>query len=600
LEAQLTTAAEAAQKTAKELSDLNERLKAVDAELLELTDSQMKLRKYEDSQKSRAAVEEAKKLLQAAQLREHQANEELNSAEIQLAQRAQAMDGLKDVNQSYTQELASLLAARDRYNRITLQLKALKDSITEDKPVLDESFMPRLAALEQNISRFKSMLAGATPLPSLPEDVELQTQWEETSQRLKSLSSSEDPRLPVIKADIARLAHYLETFATGVCPTCSQSIKDFNPTKLTAELNEVKARQKEILQAYSKRLQELKAREAELVVAIKARAEAAKGAVRNALSKYEIEYKDTKQVVDEWEAKSRKWELVTSQIAALQEEANNLPEVNSSRIEQLQASLAEYKKLEELYQDAVNNKKVKQAALIGVVAEVSRQEKFCSSLANSVEEYQLTDQEISDARTKAELVSARTISQRDLQAQIGVATAKLTQYQVMVDQFNLKMKEEAISAKWNSLCSRARDVLNVNALPALMMREYAARLNRRIAYYMQIWESPFQVYLDDNLSFIAKFPDGTQLAAARLSGGQKIVASTSFRLAMSDTFARSVGLLILDEPTNHLDKSNIVHLQQLLVKLKLLAGSMGRQIVVVTHEESLTGFFDHTIQLWKA
>jgi len=68
---------------------------------------------------------------------------------------------------------------------------------------------------------------------------------------------------------------------------------------------------------------------------------------------------------------------------------------------------------------------------------------------------------------------------------------------------------------------------------------------------------------------------------------------------MSDTFARSVGLLILDEPTNHLDESNVVHLQQLLLKLKQFSGSTGRQILIVTHAESLTSFFDQTIKLAK-
>jgi DNA repair exonuclease SbcCD ATPase subunit len=132
-----------------------------------------------------------------------------------------------------------------------------------------------------------------------------------------------------------------------------------------------------------------------------------------------------------------------------------------------------------------------------------------------------------------------------------------------------------------------------------MMKEYAARINKRIAHYLQVWEAPFRLYLDDSLSFQARFDTGFELPAARLSGGQKIVASTSFRLAMSDTFAKNVGLLILDEPTNHLDKENVVHLQQLLLKLKQFAGTAQRQIIIVTHEEQLVNFFDHTIQLAK-
>ena len=75
------------------------------------------------------------------------------------------------------------------------------------------------------------------------------------------------------------------------------------------------------------------------------------------------------------------------------------------------------------------------------------------------------------------------------------------------------------------------------------------------------------------------------------SGGQKS------RVAFACLTYSKPHVVILDEPTNHLDKENVVHLQQLLVKLKQMAGQ--RQIIIVTHEEQLVGFFDHTIQLAK-
>jgi len=103
--------------------------------------------------------------------------------------------------------------------------------------------------------------------------------------------------------------------------------------------------------------------------------------------------------------------------------------------------------------------------------------------------------------------------------------------------------------------------------------------------------------LDEDLNFVAEFDNGYVTRAARLSGGQKIVASTAFRLSMANTFARSVDLLVLDEPSNYLDSENITHLQQLMIKLQ--DSAVVSQMIIVTHERALMGFFDRTIELNK-
>jgi DNA repair exonuclease SbcCD ATPase subunit len=209
----------------------------------------------------------------------------------------------------------------------------------------------------------------------------------------------------------------------------------------------------------------------------------------------------------------------------------------------------------------------------------------------------LSPAQLVEAKRQTAALAQLTADKAELETKLGVAEARLQQQTATIDSLKQQLASEKHAAAWSHMCSRARDIVHVSGLPKLMMHEYAARINKRIAHYMQIWESPFRFVLDDTLSFKAIFPDGTEMAAARLSGGQKIVASTSFRLAMSDTFARKVGLLVLDEPTNHLDKTNIVHLQQLLIKLKQLSGMSRRQMIVVTHEEQLMGFFDHTVKL---
>ena len=66
---------------------------------------------------------------------------------------------------------------------------------------------------------------------------------------------------------------------------------------------------------------------------------------------------------------------------------------------------------------------------------------------------------------------------------------------------------------------------------------------------------------------------------------------------MSDTFACQAGLVVLDEPSNYLDKANIQHLQEVLLQLRKLSATSHRQVLVVTHEQQLMGFFDHVVTI---
>jgi len=159
-----------------------------------------------------------------------------------------------------------------------------------------------------------------------------------------------------------------------------------------------------------------------------------------------------------------------------------------------------------------------------------------------------------------------------------------------------RQKAEAQDAQWVQICKRAREILHVSGLPTLLMREYAKVLNRRMHHHLSIWEAPFTVSLDEDLAFMAEFAGGGVLPGYRLSGGQKVVAGISFRLAMIGTFARQVGLLVLDEPSNHLDAVNRQHhLNQVILKLKETHGDL--QILIVDHEEALVGSFDNVHNL---
>ncbi len=206
-------------------------------------------------------------------------------------------------------------------------------------------------------------------------------------------------------------------------------------------------------------------------------------------------------------------------------------------------------------------------------------------------------EQVKQAQADAEVLSARRIELNALLQEIGINRALLASREGEVTRLREKMIREGSMAKWVEQVKLVRDTLHVTSLPTLVMREFARVLNARMEEYLHLWEAPFRMWLDDDLAFQVEFDDGKRLDAARLSGGQKITASISFRLAMSDTFASSVGLLILDEPSTYLDDDNIQHLQVLLMKLKEMSTHSSRQILVVTHEERLMGFMDHVINI---
>jgi DNA repair exonuclease SbcCD ATPase subunit len=240
---------------------------------------------------------------------------------------------------------------------------------------------------------------------------------------------------------------------------------------------------------------------------------------------------------------------------------------------------------------------VKQAALQGATTRRVKAEEARSRITAATD--LPTPEEEEALRQATEKVFARTQFQRTLLDRQATLEVKLAEHEASYNRLSEQLAKEAKLATWLDICTRARAAVHPNGLPALMLREYTAVLNRRIQKYLSLWDAPFKLYLDNSMSFIAQYHDGCTHNAACLSGGQKIVASASFRLAMADTFASKAGMLVLDEPSVYLDKDSIIYLQKLLLKLKEYSGAAGKQIFLVTHEQALSGFFDHLIRVHR-
>lgn len=141
-----------------------------------------------------------------------------------------------------------------------------------------------------------------------------------------------------------------------------------------------------------------------------------------------------------------------------------------------------------------------------------------------------------------------------------------------------------------------RDLLHREAAPRFVAQRNLQRLQLRVNEQLETFGSDFRVTASEGWSFTARFPDGREQPAERLSAGQRVVLALSFRLAVNFSFA-DVNFLALDEPTAYLDQTHIDGFAPTLDRLRAFASSRGLQCVIITHETALAPLFDSVIEL---
>lgn len=139
--------------------------------------------------------------------------------------------------------------------------------------------------------------------------------------------------------------------------------------------------------------------------------------------------------------------------------------------------------------------------------------------------------------------------------------------------------------------------------PRVMSQAVMALLVDATNGYLGQFGSPFTVVpSEEGMGFRVVFSDGREMPdpppeASMLSGGQKIALAVAFRFAVYSTFAGKLGLLSLDEPTAYLDDETIGRFADLLARIRDMAASMDVQVLVATHEKSLSPVFDQVVEI---
>lgn len=400
----------------------------------------------------------------------------------------------------------------------------------------------------------KDLADCETELRRAPPTIDAAYTVESCNQRISEIDSEMAPYAAII-------SHYEKLPDSQVCPTCGSA------------LTELKAKEKEAREKIAPFL----IKKAEL---IKIRTE--RIAQEEALENFEWERAQAEATASKCRAELEKLKGVM---------CPKPPDVNLNLIEaNHHMCLEEHKKLLEQHS--------------GLNQELARLSSTAEHLEIQKKEAEEALEEMGDPDATA--LTAQDLLGKDQEHRQAAAAsmARCDEYRKVI-KARIKALEEikAIKAKvsktrgWADLLDKAAAVLHKDGLPRVVHNKALREVEEEVNKTLTEFESPFRIRTGDNLTYIAKFCNGTEVPAHRLSGGQQVILSLAMRWAFNSLFASQIGFLALDEPTAGLDEQHLGLLQSTLSKLGAAARNKGCQVVIITHEKRLMGVFDHVIEL---
>lgn len=559
------------------------------------------LRDILELQRTMAAIAEADRAVQASEDEVQKATAAAIEAEasMQLAKAAADKYPALSVLQSAlasAERAANVAAAVATYRK---EEAAVLQSLAQPLP---QDPGPDCTVDKQvELGNLNAFVAAAS---SSPEAVALFNRGQVVFEEITKLSSQPVPeRLMKLMQDIKDNTAKVALMDQGKCPTCGQSTcpdvasRDALRKKLeddkvafTLERRDHEARQGIAINTLRAEQHDIKAKLDEITAKAKAAAAARKVVLEREISTYQGLAKTYQAAVAHRAHLEHSLELIRTRLASTEEPAQlaDLPAL-AALVKAANTAASAYALTQHNVAVTASILTSKQAAY--EAAKRTRQSLQAASTSYTAEDIEAAKQNAQAAvKTRSALAEAEKL--------VVMQGVQVDALEASLNTLLQRHANEARDAEWVRICTQARNLLHVSGYPALAMREYNRLVNDRMAYYLSLWEAPFKMWLDDEMQFQVEFNDGSRSHAAnRLSGGQRIVAATSFRFAMADTFAAEVGLLVLDEPTMFLDETSIEQFARLLVQIKDLSHKSGRQIILITHERRFQGLFDHVIQV---
>ena len=505
----------------------------------------------------------------------------------------------------------------DQAEQLRLQITAAKQVVLEAQAVpnsqIDEhTFTSLQQATEQTRGRLAQILAmqqGNRPRLAAEEQAEQQHAQASANLRAYPLAPANSEATLKLTAQRDELRRHAGKFDQGVCPTCGQAV-DGGPEAARQRAVDMAAVEQQLTgqmgadrAAWVTGRQQLIEAEALAAGVVQQYRQAAVDVLRQQYQVVAQQLASQEAEVNQIGNARKAFTQAQRDLDLLYARASDLPTdpPDVEELKRVKAAIQGVADARQQLQRVDGDLRVAQMAEASAKAQLTTFDQQLKQLAERVTNQPGVDVELVGKAEQFILeFSARRTEHSQAAQELSILEGQLKYLDQQAERLRRAVEVQARAARWVQIVNRTREVFHVSQLTTMLMRAYGQVINRRLDHYLREWGGPFQMRLNDELAFRVRFPgQDTEVDARRLSGGQKIVAGVSFRLAMVDTFARQVGLLVLDEPTNYLDHANIQNFQQALLRLREISGRQGRQILVVTHEQSLTNFFDSVNHLDK-
>lgn len=188
-------------------------------------------------------------------------------------------------------------------------------------------------------------------------------------------------------------------------------------------------------------------------------------------------------------------------------------------------------------------------------------------------------------------------SLRSLQDKLTVSSTSIKLYEKQRKEKEGYMELRKLAEKQRAFLDEMRRIIHVDVFPKEVISEYRPRLSKLVNKYLSIFRQPFYADINADLACVCKFADNPTATVDDLSGGQGVLLTICFRMAIVELLSGSTNIIVLDEPTPHLDSDNRAILADAFVKVKQYLSTHGIQMLVSTHEMELLSVADGEIRI---
>lgn len=351
----------------------------------------------------------------------------------------------------------------------------------------------------------------------------------------------------------------------SVCETCLQPIDAKHKQKLKDSLDENEKKR------------------SALVVAL------------NYSEQYDKEESARQQSLQSWIDTVSRLEAQLKDLQSIDDAAD--PSKGSLTVETAKALLRKEAKCQALIDTLLKQIEATRTSLENVQKDISKKEARVQAVREIIESAPSTDE---FARIKKELRSHHDAVHKRSMALGSYRAFKRTKSQTeeTLAQLKLRLAEKSKIRNLLDTISTVGDVFHWNQLPKTVSQANLELLIDDINSNLKLFNNPFVVEADSDLTFRVFLPGQPPVKAKQLSGGQKVILAIAFRAALDRVFGHDVGMMFLDEPTAGLDADNVNFFHEALQQLAQKVGH-SRQLVVITHVQELGTVFDQLIEVKK-